>query len=154
MKYALTLALVAVSVAGGWQLRAITAARDLLNIQAEYAQNLAAAQQQASQREHVLQRKIEEIQHETQQQLADIIAIERVAADSRVRELAQQYAAGANYSHSPTADRCQAERTRAAVLAELLGELDELAAVFASEADRRSIAGLACEKAYKAVQFP
>jgi len=45
MKYALTLALVAVSVAGGWQLRAITAARDLAHIQAEYAQNLAAAQQ-------------------------------------------------------------------------------------------------------------
>jgi len=78
--------------------------------------------------------------------------MERAAADSRVRELTARYAAGSNRSHSPTADRCQTERTRAAVLAELLEELDELAAVFASEADRRSIAGLACEKAYEMVR--
>jgi len=147
------IALLTASFYGGWQLRALKAQRDGLHMQAEYAQQRAAAQQQARQREHVLQQKMEEIQHETQQQLAEITIIERAAADSRVRELAKQYAAGNRTgTDSTSSDRCQTERTRAAVLAELLGELDELAAVFASEADRRRIAGLACEKAYEQVR--
>jgi len=153
MRLFVAIALLSASFYGGWQLRAITAARDVLNIQAEYAQQRAAAQQQARQREHVLQQKIEEIQHETQQQLAEIAVMERVAADNRVRELVQQYAAGNRTgTDSISSDRCQTERTRAAVLAELLGELDELAAVFAFEADRRRVAGLACEKAYEMVR--
>jgi len=34
-------------------------------------------------------------------------------------------------------------------VAELLAELDQLATVFATEADRNRISGLACEKAYE-----
>jgi len=38
------------------------------------------------------------------------------------------------------------------VLAELLGEADQLAEHFATEADRNRLAGLACERAYEAVR--
>jgi len=152
MKYALILAVIALSFAGGWQLRAITAQRDLLNIHADYANQLAAAQQQARKREQVLQQHMQEIQDETQQKLDQIRVLERAAADNRVRELAQNYAAGSSRSDSTAATRCHAERTRARVLAELLADLDQLAAIFASEADRRRISGLACEKAYKTLQ--
>jgi len=55
--------------------------------------------------------------------LAEISAIERAAADNRMRELTAEYAASAKRSHSPVANGCQTERQRAAVLAELLVEL-------------------------------
>gem|GEM_PF-136248 len=121
---------------GGWQLRDVSAQSEQAQIQADRAQQLAAAQQQARQREQVLQQQMEVLQHETQQQLAEISALERTAADNRVRELSAKYAAGSNRSHSPAPSDCQTERQRAAVLAELLAELDQLATVFATEADR------------------
>jgi|GEM_PF-6334035 len=43
--------------------------------------NSPAAQQQARQREQVLQQKMEDIQHETQHQLAEITTFERAAVD-------------------------------------------------------------------------
>jgi len=128
------------------------AQRDLAQLQSDYAEQRAAAQQQARQREQVLQQKMQDIQYDTQQKLAEIAALERAAADHRVRELTARYAAGSNHPHSPTTDRCSAERARTNVLAELLADLDELAAVFALEADRRRIAGLACEKAYAQIR--
>jgi len=152
MNYALILVLTAAAFIAGWQLRDGQAQRAMTHIQAIHLQQQAAAQQRARQREQVLQQKMEVLQHETQQQLAEISAIERTAADNRVRQLVAEYAAGAKRSHSPVADGCQTERTRATVLAELLAELDQLAHQFAATADRNRISGLACEKAYKTVQ--
>jgi len=40
------------------------------------------------------------------------------------------------------------------VLADLLGELDELAQGYARAADRARVAGLACEAAFEAVRVP
>jgi len=152
MKYALILTVIALSFAGGWQVRAIQAQRDVAQLQNDYTEQRAATQQQARQREQVLQQEIETIQHDTQHQLAEITAFERTAADHRVRELTARYAAGSNRSHSPVTDRCPAERARTNVLAELLTELDQLAQQFAVTADRNRISGLACEKAYKTLQ--
>jgi len=153
MKYGFLVALMALSFAGGWQGRSHLAQHEQTQIHAIHLQQQAAAQQQARQREQVLQQKMEVLQHETQQQLAEISALERAAADSRVRELAKTYAAGhRTASDSAVAAHCPAERKRARVLAELFAELDQLAAVFATEADRNRIRGLACENAYKIVQ--
>jgi len=111
-------------------------------------------EQQARQREQSLQRQLELLSDQTQQQLDEVITLERAVADNRVRELVQQYAAGNRTgTHSPTANGCQTERTRARMLAELLTELNELATVFAAEADRNKIAGKACEAAYVAVSI-
>jgi len=152
MRLFVAIVLLTASFVCGWQLRGINAQRDVLQIQAGYAEQLAAAQQQARQREQVLQQKMQDIQYDTQQKLAEIRSLERAAADSRVRELTTRYADGSNRSHSPVTDRCPAERARAGMLAELLTDLDELAAVFAFEADQRRIAGLACEKAYAQIR--
>jgi len=152
MRLFVAIVLLTASFVGGWQWREMKAQRDVLQIQAGYAEQLAAAQQRARQREQVLQQKMEDIQHDTQQKLAEIRSLERAAADSRVRELTARYAAGSNHSHSSITNRCSAERARTNVLAELLADLDQLAAVFASEADRRRIAGLACEKAYAQIR--
>jgi len=51
MRLFITIALLTASFYGGWHLRTIKAQRDGLHIQAEYAQQRAAAQQQARQRE-------------------------------------------------------------------------------------------------------
>jgi len=147
------IALLTASFTGGWQAREWRAQRVLAQIQTDYAQQLVAAQQQARQREQVLQQQMEVLQHETQQQLAEITALERTAADSRVRELAKTYAVGHRTgADSAAATHCQTERNRAAMLAELFAELDQLAAVFAATADRNRIRGLACEKAYTALK--
>jgi len=152
MNYALIL-LTAAAFIGGWQVRDGQAQRAMTQVQAIHLQQQAAAQQQTRQREQVLQQKMEVLQHETQQQLAEISALERAAADSRVRELAKTYATGHRTgTDSPAAAHCPAERNRARMLADLLTELDQLAQQFAATADRNRIRGLACENAYKTVQ--
>jgi len=50
-------------------------------------------------------------------------------------------------ANTPSTAGCEAERTRAAVLAELLGEADALAQGYATEADRNRLAGLARKSA-------
>jgi len=45
-------------------------------------------------------------------------------------------------------NHCQAADAAIRMFAELLGALDETAEVYAAEADRRRIAGLACEASY------
>jgi len=82
-----------------------------------------------------------------------LAAAERTAVDNRLRELAQEYARHRPAGTNPTpAASCETERTRAAVLADLLGEADQLAQQFATEADRNRLAGKACESAYEAAR--
>jgi len=141
-------------VAAGHQWRDQSARLEQLQYEKEYNAALAQAQQQARQREQSLQRQLELLSDQTQQQLDEVITLERAVADNRVRELVQQYAAGNRTgTDSPTANGCQTERTRARMLAELLTELNELATIFAAEADRNKIAGKACEAAYVAVSI-
>jgi len=94
------------------------------------------------------------LQHETEQKLVDVAAAERRAADERVRDIAAEYAARhrAAAADAAAARQCAAAAPAADVLAELLGDLDELAQGYAAEADRRRIAGLACESAYDGVR--
>ncbi|KXU38761.1 hypothetical protein AXE65_12030 [Ventosimonas gracilis] len=96
---------------------------------------------------------MEALTRDTEKQLESVAAAERAAFDSRLHELAQQYAHRRPAPNPPAAANCQAERTRAAVLANLLAESDQLAQSFATEADRRRIAGLACEAAYEAARL-
>lgn len=72
----------------------------------------------------------------------------RRAADVRLRDIARNYAAQpaaddptAATERAPVAERC-------AVLADVLGQVDDLAGELAQAADAARIAGQACERAY------
>jgi len=133
----------------GYKWRDNTAHLQQAQWQRQQAQALADAQTKARQREQALQTQMERIQHDANDRLEALAAAERAAADNRVRDLARQFAARKPASPAAPAASCTSAETRARVLADLLGELDELAAVFAAEADRRMIAGKACEVAYR-----
>ncbi|OSZ41372.1 hypothetical protein BVZ31_17945 [Alcaligenes faecalis] len=118
--------------------------------QAEYMIAVAHAEGRARQIEHELTEKMEARDSDTQEKLAQIALAERRAADERVRQSAEEYAA--RYRRDAALASAAAERqaadTAIRMFTELLGGLDERAEVYAAEADRRRIAGLACESAY------
>lgn len=117
---------------------------------AEYMVAVAHAEGRARQIEHELIQQMEVRDRETLEQLEQVAIAERRAADERVRKSAQEYAA--RYRRDTALASVAAERqaadTAIRMFAELLGGLDEMAEVYASEADRRRVAGLACESAY------
>jgi len=119
-----------------------------------HAQALAAAQAAARAIEQQRQQDLERVSDETEQKLAAVVVAERAAADERVRNVAARYAERERSTPANTgaADQCEANTARARVLADLLGELDELAQGYAREADARRVAGLACEAAFDAVR--
>ncbi|URW84504.1 DUF2514 family protein [Alcaligenes sp. DN25] len=122
--------------------------------QAEYMIAVAHAEGRARQIEHELTEEMEARDRETQEQLAQIAIAERRAADERVRKSAEEYAA--RYRRDTALASAAAERqaadTAIGMFTELLGGFDEAAEVYAAEADRRRIAGLACEAAYADAQ--
>lgn len=118
--------------------------------QAEYMIAVAHAEGRARQIEHELTQQMEIRDRETQEQLEQVALAERRAADERVRQSAQEYAA--RYRRDTALASAAAERqaadTAIRMFAELLSQTDDLAGIYAAEADRRRVAGLACEAAY------
>jgi len=139
----------------GWAVRDHFVQRERAQHDAARAQALADAMRNARAIEQTLTARMETLQHETEQKLVDVAAAERRAADERVRGIAAAYAARhrAAAADAAAARQCAAAAPAADVLAELLGDLDELAQGYAAEADRRRIAGLACESAYDGVRI-
>jgi len=121
--------------------------------QQRYTAALNDALDKARRQEQSLYAQMEALTRDAEKQRQDLAATERAAFDSRLRELAQQYAHHSTGANPPAAASCEAERTRAAVLAQLLGEADELAQGFAAAADANRLAGLACERAYEAARL-
>ncbi|QXX78440.1 DUF2514 family protein [Alcaligenes faecalis] len=119
--------------------------------QAEYMVAVAHAESRARQIEHKLTEEMEARDRETQEQLEQVAIAERRTADERVRKSAEKYAD--RYRRDTALASAAAERqaadTAIRMFAELLGGLDGMAEVYAAEADRRRVAGLACEIAYK-----
>lgn len=122
--------------------------------QAEYMIAVAHAEGRARQIEHELTQQMEVRDRETLEQLEQVAIAERRAADERVRQSAQEYAA--RYRRDTALASAAAERQAAdtviRMFAELLGGLDEMAEGYAAEADRRRVAGLACEAAYSTIR--
>ncbi len=118
--------------------------------QAEYMIAVAHAEGRARQIEHELTQEVEARNRDTQEKLAQIAIVERRAADERVRKSAEAYAA--RYRRDTALASAAAERqaadTAIRMFAELLSQIDDLAGVYAAEADRRRVVGLACESAY------
>ncbi|MBX6965983.1 DUF2514 family protein [Alcaligenes faecalis] len=122
--------------------------------QAEYMIAVAHAEGRARQIEHELTQQMEIRDRETLEQLEQVAIAERRAADERVRQSAQEYAA--RYRRDTALASAAAERqaadTAIRMFAELLSQTDDLAGIYAAEADRRRVAGLACEAAYADAQ--
>jgi len=133
----------------GWRYESKIAA-----LHSAHAQALAAAQATARAIEQQRQTDMERVSHETEQKLAAVVVAERAAADERVRDVAARYAKRqrAATENTAPASQCEASAAAARMLAELLGELDELAQVYAREADRARVAGLACEAGFDALR--
>jgi len=151
----LSFALLAAFLTGaalGYKWRDNTAKLHESREQQRYTAALNEALDKARQQEQSLYAQMEALTRDTEKQLQDLAAAERAAADNRLRELAQQYAHRPARANSTPAANCETERTRAAVLANLLGEADQLAQQFATEADRNRLAGKACESAYEAAR--
>jgi len=140
----------------GWRHEAAISALVAVHAQAmqEYADAAYAASEAARSEE---QRRIaaqQESEHETQRQVAAATARERIAADDRVRSVADEYAA----RYRGVAERASAAAGRDAagaaigMFAELLGRTDSLAEVYAAAHDRARVAGLACERAYESLR--
>ena len=145
----------------GWQAQSWRMSGQL---EAERASHAAyvARQQEASaevitsilERERALLDQIEEIsahgervKQDLDRQLADSNAVAR-----RLQRQLSDLSGRINSDTAATAE-CQAASSTAGVLAELLGELDQLAGAFAESADRNRVAGDACEAAYDAVRL-
>ncbi|GHC59885.1 hypothetical protein GCM10010096_36400 [Alcaligenes pakistanensis] len=122
--------------------------------QAEYMIAVAHAEGRARQIEHELTEEMEVRDRETLEQLEQVAIAERRAADERVRKSVEEYAA--RYRRDTALASAAAERqaadTAIRMFAELFSQSDDLAGVYAAEADRRKVAGLSCEAAYANAQ--
>jgi len=145
----------------GWQAQSWRMSGQL---EAERARHAAyvARQQEASagviasilERERTLLDQIEEVSAHGERVKQDL---DRQLADSNAvaRRLQRQLSdlSGRISTDPGTAAECATARATAGVLAELLGESDQLAGAFAESADRNRIAGEACEAVYDAVRL-
>jgi len=135
----------------GWNARSDRAERDLARLHERHA---VALNQALADVRAIEQRRIsdlEQLHHDTEQKLAAVADAARRAADQRVRDLATEYAARqrASADDSTAAGQCETAAAATDLLAKLLGRLDELAEIYAADADQRRISGLACEAAYE-----
>lgn len=98
---------------------------------------------------------LQEIAHETQAQLDQARTDAAGAADAgeRLRKRVAQLTAGcrAATGHPGTSGSSPAADTTADLLADVFSEVERTGREMAAEADRRRIAGGACEKAYDAL---
>lgn len=98
------------------------------------------------------QQSINKVIEDGQRKIDQVHADASAAADQRVRDAAAKYAgrvaAAEAGRDSCTAAASQAAVQHARVLAELLGEIDRLAGIYAEAADESRVRGLACEAAY------
>lgn len=129
-------------------------------LERDHAQHLAAQQAASADvisrtllRERELHNQLEEYEQNAQaerqewtRKLADSDAVAR-----RMREKLDDVS-GRIGADTGTAAECEAARATSGLLAQLLGEADELAGIFAESADRSRIAGSVCEAAYGAAR--
>lgn len=145
------LAGIAVGVAQGWRYGERIAAleRDWSKERAALANRARETEAAARAEESRRQTAIDEVTQDAQKELDAAVRRERAAADVRVRDAVNAYAARHRSATDPgAAPAGQAAGDPLGVLADLLGELDGLAESYAAAADRARITGLACERAY------
>ncbi|SOE50862.1 DUF2514 family protein [Orrella dioscoreae] len=111
----------------------------------------AAAAESAQRRERVEEKRrfaaMETLRHEADLALAAAVQRERDAGAVRLRDALADYAARHRArSNSAPAQPGAPAADAIGMLAVLLGELDEMAGIYAAEADRARIYGMTCER--------
>ncbi len=146
-------ALMALSAYGAWQWQANAYGKQIAGMQRDQAQAQEQAQAAARAEEQRRQTAIEGIRTDAKDQIklaaADAAAAD-ATADSLRGELARIKRRAASGACAATGSP-SAESTTG-VLADLLGEVEAAGRAMAAEADRRGVAGRACEGAYAAVK--
>ena len=118
----------------------------------EHAQAVAEGQAKVRAVETLYASKLDEVVHDAQSQ-ADAIAVDAHNAASvseRLREENDRLRRAASSSSAP-AD-CSAAKRTMVLYSKLLDRADDRAGNLAKEADRRRVAGLACEASYDAIR--
>ncbi|MFP3742553.1 DUF2514 family protein [Achromobacter sp. SIMBA_011] len=155
--------LLVASLAAGfaWNVRGWRAESQVAQLERRWADEravashvLATAQDEARMQTERRYEVVNEIRNEADENLARVLAAERAAADERLRQqavlFARRQAGRCGHSHSAGVGASAADPI--GLFAELFGELDRMAEVYASEADRRRVAGLACERTYSEIR--
>jgi len=133
-------------IAQGWRLNA-----QIAQMQADSAQELTAAIQQARAEEQRRQIALEGIRKDAHEQIAIAVA-DAAAADTAAVGLQQQVERLAARRCPSVAAGSPAADPAGLLLADLLGRIDKRAGELAAHADRSRIAGDACVKAYRSVE--
>ena len=153
-------ALVLAGFGAGWAANGWRLSDALESERAAHAKTLGAQQAASADvisrtllRERDLHNQLEEYEQNAREEKQ---ALARDLADSnavarRMREKLDDIS-GRIGSDTGTAAEREAARKASGVLAELLGEADELAGIFAAEADGSRIAGNACVRGYEAAR--
>ena len=137
----------ALGFAAGWLIQGA----NLSALERDHAQALAKAHAQVRLTEARWRTTIEGVQIDAREQLAQVAddaATAAATADGLRRELdrIRRRAASCTAAADGSAPRRDAE-----LLAELLAEVESAGRAMAAEADRRGVAGAACERAYHGV---
>lgn len=143
----------AVGFGGAWTAQDWRYGRQIAQIERDQAQAMADAEKRARAQETRWRTTIEGVQIDAREQLAQVaddIAAADAAADGLRRELDRLRRRAA--SCAAPADRGDTAGSATVLLANLLAEVESRGRELASEADRRRVAGQACEKAYQALR--
>lgn len=154
MRELLVVGAVALAIGAGsaWKLASLHYGEQIATLERDHAAASAVAQAQARERETKLRRQLKEVERQADEKRksleADLADARRVASGLR-GELDKIRAESARRG-AGTAGECEAARATSGMLAELLGELNEMAGIYAEAADRARLAGLICEQSYQA----
>lgn len=146
----------ALGAGGGWKLASLHYGNQIATMQRDHAAASEAAQAQARERENALRRQLKEVEMQTDEERKSLeadLANARRAAGGLQMELDKIRAESAR-ARAGTTGECETARATAGMLAQLLGELNEMAGIYAEAADRARLAGLICEQSYHAMASP
>jgi len=146
----------ALGAGSAWKMSSLHYGSQIATMQRDHAAASEAAQVQARERENALRRQLKEVETQADEKRkkleSDLINARRAASGLQV-ELDKIRAESARIGAGTTGE-CETARATAGMLAELLGELNEMAGIYAEAADRARLAGLICEQSYHAVASP
>lgn len=134
-----------------WEGRLAVAERVHAEVRQQWADRAMAAEAEQRRIERARQVAIDEVQKNAEQQI-ELVRGDADRTGDALNRLQQRYAAavasGRTCGNSITAQLSETADGAARVSADVLGRIGEAARLYAAEADRRGVAGSACEAAY------
>lgn len=144
---------ISASAALGWWINGNRWESKVSKIERDHAVALQQSSERARELEHAWQINIEEVAKNARKEIDELesdLADADAAAGSLREELAKRTSAAT--SNTPSACRSTSATSALILYSELLDRGAERIAALAEEADRRRVAGLACEAAYEVLR--